>query len=340
MARISVIVPAYNAADFIAVCIESIIHQTCEDWELIIINDGSKDGTGSICDEYARNHSRIRVIHQENGGVSTARNRGLTEAKGELIAFADADDSLAPGALEILLSLIDDNGVSTSACAHSNTYTNGTPPVYEAPPAPAGVYSPDESLRAISLPLLCDRLSPSPLNGYVWRYLFSREIIEKNSIRFTGKYLEDELFLIEYFCCGASLAVTDKSLYNYLQNEASVTKKYLPAFTSTFLASLLKKDRLVSTYSIPVTAAWRENTCWAGLLIAVSNECAPGNKSSLNQKADAIRRICTVPEFAKAIESYSPTEIQGNKALVASLLRRRMYLPLALVYSAKNFIRR
>ena len=86
MARISVIVPAYNAEGLISACIESVLAQQFTDWELIVVNDGSKDGTAALCDAYAEKDSRIRVIHQENGGVSAARNRGLSEAAGELMA--------------------------------------------------------------------------------------------------------------------------------------------------------------------------------------------------------------------------------------------------------------
>ena len=338
MARLSIIIPAYNAQEYLNGCIESVLAQTYSDWELIIVNDGSKDNTASICDAAAEKDERIKIVHQNNSGVSAARNSGLDVATGELIAYLDADDALNPEAYTKLVSLIDEHGVSTSACAHLLTYTDATPSCYEAPPVPAGIYNAEETRARISVPLLQDRLSPNPLNGYVWRYVFSAEIIRRNSIRFVGKYLEDELFLIEYFACGASLAVTDSALYSYLQNAGSVTKKYLPAFSATFLASLLKKERLVSTYNIPVAEYWRENTCWAGILIAVSNEFARGSEGAIGEKVKQITAICRIPEFAKAIETYNAAEISGNKSFVAAFIKRRAYLPLALAYKAKNLI--
>ena len=338
MARLSIIIPAYNAQEYIEASIKSVLAQTYADWELIIVNDGSKDNTAAICDAAAAKDDRISVIHQDNGGGSAARNNGFEAATGELIAYLDADDALDPDAYAKLICLIDEHGVSTSACAHLLTYTDGSPSVYEAPPVPPGVYSAETTRERISIPLLQDRLSPNPLNGYIWRYIFSAEIIRKNNIRYAGKYLEDELFLIEYFACGADLAVTEEALYHYLQNASSVTKRHLPSFTATFLASLLKKERLVSSHHIPVADYWRENTCWAGILISVSNEFAPGSAGSLNEKAKRIAAICRIPEFAKAIETYDASEISGNKAFVASFIKRRAYLPLALAYKVKNLI--
>lgn len=90
--KISVIVPVYNTEKYLHRCIDSILAQTFTDFELLLIDDGSKDNSGTICDEYAAKDSRVRVFHKENGGVSSARNLGLDNAKGEWISFVDSDD--------------------------------------------------------------------------------------------------------------------------------------------------------------------------------------------------------------------------------------------------------
>ena len=107
MPLISIIVPVYNTEKYLHRCIDSILIQTFTDFELLLIDDGSKDRSGEICDEYAKNDSRVRVFHKENGGVSSARNLGLDNAKGEWISFVDADDYLNDDSLSILSQNLD-----------------------------------------------------------------------------------------------------------------------------------------------------------------------------------------------------------------------------------------
>ena len=97
--KISVIVPVYNVEKYLRRCIDSILAQTFSDFELLLIDDGSKDSSGEICEEYAGKDARIRVFHRQNGGVSTARNLGIDKAKGEWIYFVDSDDVVLPSAL-------------------------------------------------------------------------------------------------------------------------------------------------------------------------------------------------------------------------------------------------
>ena len=92
--EISIIIPVYNAEKYLGRCIESVLSQTYRDFELILVDDGSSDSSGQICDAYANKDARIHVIHKENGGVSSARNRGIKEALGEYIMFIDSDDSI------------------------------------------------------------------------------------------------------------------------------------------------------------------------------------------------------------------------------------------------------
>ena len=100
---ISVIIPVYNVIHYLDECVQSIVGQTCQDWECILVDDGSTDGSGRICDEWGKKDGRIRVIHQENGGVSSARNKGMEEAKGDYVVFVDSDDWLGPEHLEKFL---------------------------------------------------------------------------------------------------------------------------------------------------------------------------------------------------------------------------------------------
>ena len=107
---VSIIVPVYNAETALHRCIESILHQSCADFELLLVDDGSKDDSGAICDEYAAKDSRIRVFHKENGGVSAARNLALDVARGKYLQFLDSDDWVVPDATLLLLRAAEEHG--------------------------------------------------------------------------------------------------------------------------------------------------------------------------------------------------------------------------------------
>ena len=102
---VSVIIPIYNVENFVEKCIESILFQTIQNLEIILVDDGSSDGSGDICDVYAKKDARIKVIHKKNGGVSSARNMGISNATGEYICFVDGDDFVADDYIEYLLRL-------------------------------------------------------------------------------------------------------------------------------------------------------------------------------------------------------------------------------------------
>lgn len=338
MPEISVIVPVYRAEAFLRKCTDSILHQTFRDLELLLIDDGSPDHSGALCDEIAKEDPRVRVLHKENGGVSSARNLGMTMANGTYFAFADSDDWLPPDALETLYTALTAAGADTAGGAHWRVEPDGR---QEKEPGalPAGAYGPGEIRKGIVERLLGQRLGKPDevLNGFVWRFLFSKAVIQGNSMHFMGAYLEDELFLLEYFCYAKKLAMTDAPVYYYLQNPASVTRRYLPDYMQTFHAFMKAKEVLVEQMRLESSQPlWRENSNWAGLLIAVGNEFAASNAAPLAEKRRRVRGICQLPEMAEAIRAIQPKGLGRNKQIVADLICRRRYFALSMLYGVKN----
>lgn len=339
MPAISVIVPVYKAEAFLDKCVESVLSQTFRDFELLLIDDGSPDGSGALCDSYAARDRRVRVFHKENGGVSSARNLGLAQAEGDYIAFADSDDWMDPDELAVLYALVREHGCDSAGCAHYNVDIDGKAGA-EAAALPAGVYGPDEIRSGIVDRLMGHRLEQPGqpvLNGYIWRFLFSRDIIAREGIVFDGAYLEDELFLAEYFCQARGLAVTDRPLYHYLYNPNSAIHRYMPGYLDTF-TSFLERKRLLARRLDTASRLpdWETSTLWAGLFIAVANEYAPGNPSTPAQQTDRVRAIAQRPDFAAAVAALNPTGLSRNKQVVAALLRGRHYRLLTLLYRIKN----
>ena len=159
----------------------------------------------------------------------------------------------------------------------------------------------------------------------------------EKEITFDGAYLEDELFLMEYFCWSEKLAMVEEPVYYYLQNPASVTRRYLPDYMDTFTRFMEQKEALVQRFGLGgEQPLWRENSNWAGLLIAIGNEFAASNPAGLGEKRRRVKAICQRPEMAAAIAAIQPQDLGRNKQIVADLVRKGQFMPLSLLYAAKN----
>ena len=206
---ISVIVPVYNVEDYLEKSLSSLLIQTYRKLQVIIIDDGSTDNSGEICDYYGANDGRIEVYHIQNAGVSNARNQGLNYAKGKYIYFFDPDDSLEPDALWTLYKQIK-NGADLVECSYFKDFTN----VKEEVIHPEKKISSQEAIRSL---LLWDGY----LTSFCWDKLYNKEKI--GDIRFDSKLKigEDNLFVFEYLLKCESVIVLDCPLYNYLIRENS-----------------------------------------------------------------------------------------------------------------------
>ena len=338
MPSISVIVPVYQAEEYLKKCVESVVKQTFSDWELLLIDDGCTDESPAICDACAAEDDRIRVFHKKkNGGVSAARNLGLNEAKGDYIAFLDVDDRYEFRALETMWCLLEQTGADTAGCAHLNLYANGNKSVELL--LSAGVYDEQGIKEGIVYPLLGDRLKTPVFNGFIWRYLFSADILRSARITFEGAYLEDELFLMEYFCNAKMLAVTEQPLYRYFLNPSSATHRYMKNFMKVFDRFMERKEALAKKYKLEeARPQWRENSNWAGLLIAIGNEYAVGNDKTVRQRQKAVQELCKRPDMTKAIAELTPEGLNPNKQMVANFVKGGHFFILTQLYRLKNRI--
>ena len=208
---VSVIVPVYNSEKYICRCLDSILAQSYTDFELLLINDGSKDTSGVICEEYSAKDSRVRVFHRENGGVSSARNMGLDNAKGEWVTFIDSDDWVES---EYLMALVSHLDVDIVVCSVNST----------------------DGKRWIMHDDICstrgfiDKYIDTPIVRAPWGALLRLDIINRNGIRFDShiRYGEDMVFNMQYFLYCETFKTLDYVGYNYFQypEEEISTKKY------------------------------------------------------------------------------------------------------------------
>lgn len=203
--KISVIVPVYNAETYLRRCVDSILAQTFTDFELLLVDDGSTDASGKICDEYASADARVRVFHKPNGGVSSARNLGLDNARGEWIAFADSDDYVDCNWLDSMAPSTDKD-CDLSCCGFH--LHNGTD---------VAVTNKGINFRGSNADLV-DKLSQIGMIGVLWNKLFRRSIIIENGLRLDERFIyrEDEEFFFRYlvFCKECTSAETPTYHYN------------------------------------------------------------------------------------------------------------------------------
>lgn len=217
MPLISVIVPVYNAEKYLHRCVESILAQSFTDFELLLINDGSKDNSGEICDGYAANDSRVRVFHKENGGVSSARNVGLDNAMGIWVAYVDSDDWVAN---DYLMNLYNAVGWDCELVISYATLVQND-----------GVFQrPSNADKVLQKENFQNLFIEHNLHIYTspWGKLYNKQIIDKENLRFCdGMHIgEDLLFLYSYMLCISKICVISYSGYFYcFELTGTLTKK-------------------------------------------------------------------------------------------------------------------
>ena len=212
--KISVIVPVYNVSKYLSSCIDSIINQTYKNIEIILINDGSIDNSGDICDEYQKKDKRIKVIHQKNMGVSSTRNKGIKLSTGEYLTFVDSDDILNENFIELLVSKV-----------NKKTLTLGKISFFENEIESDEIKENDIKLNKDNLIILAKMYL---INSPCCR-LYNREILINNNILFDSKLSlgEDLLFNLEYLKYIENVYIVNQSLYYYRRiDNVSLSSKY------------------------------------------------------------------------------------------------------------------
>lgn len=213
--KISVIIPVYNTEKYLRECLDSVLAQTFTDFEVLVINDGSTDSSGKICDEYAEKDSRIKVFHKENGGVSSARNLGLDHAKGEWICFVDSDDEVLEDALQNYVDSIKSTDADIIISNYIVKYEKGIENSVKL-----GLNTSDLQNNDLIKDIIDGKIHGSLCNKIVKadilkKFRFDPEII----------YMEDKLLLIKLLLQEPRVFFMDKNTYVYIQRQNSATNQ-------------------------------------------------------------------------------------------------------------------
>ena len=277
MPTISVIVPVYKVESYLHRCVDSILAQSFTDFELILVDDGSPDNCRKICDEYAEKDSRIHVIHQENGGLSAARNAGIDWAfensDSEWISFIDSDDWVHPCFLKYLYRAVKECNIEVSACGFERVTDVVS---YSEPNYHVDIQAWDQFYIADSV-----------AGAVAWNKIYAKGLFQK--LRYpVGKFHEDEFLTYQLLYQANRVAVFNVSLYFYFQNEAGIMKR---PFSLKRLDSLeaiegqcrfAKKIKNVDFYNNRTTAYFRHLRSY--LFTVERSELSPEEKAQANKE--------------------------------------------------------
>lgn len=202
---VSIVVPVYNVEKYVEKCLESLILQSYKDLEIIVVDDGSTDNSGRICDEFSRKDKRIKVFHKKNGGLSSARNFGLKRTSGEFITFIDSDDFVDKSFVGKMISVFSDD-VDIVECGYNNILPEAC--IMTGKEATIKLLIEQENLEMVA-----------------WNKLYRRSLFLKNDILYPeGKKFEDTLTTYKLFAMANKVAMIGESLYNYIERDGSITK--------------------------------------------------------------------------------------------------------------------
>ena len=310
---ISIIVPVYNVESYLDECIQSIVSQSYNNWECILINDGSTDKSGEICDTWANKDHRIHVIHQSNQGVSTARNTGIQYAKGEFITFIDSDDWIEPNMYEAMYSVATQQDADIVICGYADEYVKRAE-VYNNDNKTV-IYTQDEAIERL--------IYDNEIRSYLWDKLFRREILGDEMPK--GRIFEDYAIMPRWFANAKKIVSLHVPLYHYRQRRGSTIysdpakNRYMFFLAEQMRCSFMLENKIMSERA----NEWQAYLCKIGVQEA---------KRIARETEDSILALGYIERIALELKDYPVS--------VTSLLKKKTQVRLRrLIKNPKMFYR-
>lgn len=311
---ISIIVPVYNGEKFLRKCIDSIQNQTLTNWQLLLIDDGSTDGSPQICDEYAARDDRIQVIHKRNGGVSAARNDGLELAQGKYIGFVDADDWILPDMYRKLVNQAEQNYADIVMCDAKTVYAGGREEL--------------DTITQLSQSVMLERSDLRPellleLAGATWRCIYRSDLIHKSTLKYPVgiHFSEDRIFNLYAMGYCAKLYYMKEAYYMRFINDESAVHRFHPDYfervKSAHKATQLALDTVWSGDRAYKRSYQRQFI--GGAIAAINNYYYRTSTFSGREKRLAVKKVCEDEALRTAINETGCGGIRG-KWIIASRL--------------------
>lgn len=325
--KVSVIIPVYNVESYLKRCMDSVLGQTLKEIEIILVNDGSKDNCPRLCDEYAAQDARIKVIHKENAGLGYARNSGLEAATGEYIAFLDSDDYMHLEKLEAMYSAAKREQADT--CISGFWRMRGDTVVREYCGKLKGLYRGDAALSVIYMNILGS--APCEPDDFLilWQSscltLYSHAIIREHGLRFVSErefLSEDILFNMDYFHLAQSVYVIDKPYQYYCENDQSLSQTFRPDRCARQIHMYREQLKRIAGESFYEDAKQRvQRTLLMKIRSSIIQMC------NQPQALEKIKSTCDLPELQEVLREY-PWRQMPMKARIFNFGMRYRLSPL------------
>lgn len=293
---VSVIIPVYNVENYLGFCLESITAQTYQNWEAILIDDGSKDGSGAICDEAAAKDPRFRVIHKENGGVSIARNIGIETAQGKYILFVDSDDLVTENYLEEMVKAGETYGTDLVLCGFER-FNDNWKRTYRLTRFYIAMF------RDVSHYLMLYTVPRTNMFGVsIWAKLFRRDILMEHNVRFDPNisYEEDCNFMADVIPHLKTVSSLGESMYRYRQMEESLSKGYRKNTFQFLVNGYQRRCELLKSHDLKEFLPKLKNIFFT----VVKSACQKIARSDMS-KEEKIEEYAKLMEFPEVINSVT-----------------------------------
>lgn len=335
----SIVLPVYNVEKYLGRCIESILKQDFENYEILLIDDGSRECCAQLCEQWAKQNSRIRVIHKKNAGLGMARNTGLDNARGQYIFFIDSDDYILPGMLSAVWCVICKNHSECVFYGFERRNKAGKK-IFELKPTPAkNYYSNGEEIKNQLLP---DFIARNPYTGKsanlrisAWNCGLSVSFLRNNNLRFVSErefISEDIYFYVELFSHLNKATIIEDVYYCYCQNEGSLTYSYKPDRFARLKDFQIKIEKLADqlNYDGEVQLRLKESFI-ANTMGCLKMEVGQLRKYGVRQSFKKMKLICTDAELRNTLLEYPLDKYEKSWRVFADCIINKHYILLYLI---------
>lgn len=318
---VSIVVPIYKVEKYLTRCVESLVNQTLHDIEIILVDDGSPDQSGEMCDQFASRDSRIKTVHKENGGLSSARNAGMKEAHGKYIGFVDSDDDVELNMYERLAQTAEEHHVDFVMADYKRINKNGSFFV-KTLDIDSGYYDRQKIEKDIFPALIMgENLDYGPLLS-VWHCLYRREFLSKINLIFDEqvRWSEDNIFsAIMGYNCHSFYYLKGEALYHYYQNEGSITTSYRKGAWDVYSTM----NRHLHDYFDHVTEYDFSRQLKLHMIYYACNCISQEINRSKKEAVKGIKNILNSPQLTQAFRDFKLPDVPFKLKVQLQLMKRR-----------------